>query len=87
MAGRLTQPCRVQEEGLTGRKLLLAGANGHLARCREGTGGIRIGELRASSRGNTEDSSVIRIQLGESVSQREVEALVKSSCLTLGLRW
>ena len=43
MAERLTQPCRVQEEGPMGRKLLLAGANGPPAGGCEGTGGIRIG--------------------------------------------
>ncbi len=61
MGESLNQPRRVQEEGPTGCKLLLYGKKVPLARGCDGTVGISIGQLRASSRGNTEDASVIRI--------------------------
>ncbi len=43
MGGSLNQPCRVQDDGPTGCKLLFPGANNPLARGDAGTGGIRIG--------------------------------------------
>ncbi len=57
----LTQPCRVQDDGPTGCKLLLYRKNSLIVIRVDGTVRISIGYLRASSRGNTEDASVIRI--------------------------
>ncbi len=61
MDASLTQPCRVQDEGLMGCKLLFYGKKISDVSGFDGTVGISIGQLRASSRGNTEDASVIRI--------------------------
>ena len=60
MGEGLNQPSRVPDEGLMGRRRLLRGDSGGDASPCEGTPRIRIGQLRASSRGNTEDPSVIR---------------------------
>ncbi len=57
----LTQPCRVQDDGPMGCKLLLYGKKPPDVSGIDGTVRISIGLLRASSRGNTEDASVIRI--------------------------
>ncbi len=57
----LNQPCRVQDDSPMGCKLLLYGKNSLYVYRVDGTVRIRIGYLRASSRGNTEDPSVIRI--------------------------
>ena len=43
MGGSLNQPCRVEEGGLEGRKLLLTGSSGAHAWAYERTGGISIG--------------------------------------------
>ncbi len=61
MGASLIQPCRVQDDGPMGCKLLLYGKKPSLVSEADGTVRIRIGQLRASSRGNTEDPSVIRI--------------------------
>ena len=61
MGATLIQPCRVQDDGPMGCKLLLAGKKPSDVSEVDGTRRIRIGYLRASSRGNTEDPSVIRI--------------------------
>ena len=51
----------MKDEGPMGRKLLLYGKKPLDASRVDGTLRIRVGELRASSRGNTKDPSVIRI--------------------------
>ena len=61
MAERLNQPCRVREDGPMGCKPLLLGSNKEHVCFDESTQRISIGYVRASSRGNTEDASVIRI--------------------------
>ncbi len=61
MDASLNQPCRVEDEGLLGCKLLLLGKKITVSTVTDGTQGISTGELRASSRGNTEGASVIRI--------------------------
>ncbi len=61
MDASLTQPCRVQDDCPMGCKLLLLGKKPLLVSGADGTKRISIGQLRASSRGNTEDASVIRI--------------------------
>jgi len=43
MGGSLNQPCRVQDDGPTGCKLLLRGKNNPLVRGDAGTARIRIG--------------------------------------------
>ncbi len=60
MGASLIQPCRVQDDGPMDCKLLLYGKKPWLVSQIDGTVRIRIGYLRASSRGNTEDPSVIR---------------------------
>ena len=60
MGASLNQPCRVQEEASMVCKLLLYRKKHPHVWGLDGTVRIRIGELRASSRGNTEDPSVIR---------------------------
>ena len=61
MDASLNQPCRVQDEGAMHCKLLLYEGKFRYVYLFESIVRIRIGELRASSRGNTEDPSVIRI--------------------------
>ncbi len=61
MDASLNQPCRVQEDSLMGCKLLLYRNKPPFVKGAEGTVRIRTGQLRASSRGNTEGPSVIRI--------------------------
>ena len=61
MDGSLNQPCRVQEDGSMSCKLLLYEGKRRYVYLPESIVRIRIGELRASSLGNTEDPSVIRI--------------------------
>ena len=61
MDASLNQPCRVQEDGSMSCKLLLYEGKPGYEYPAESIIRIRIGELRASSRGNTEDPSVIRI--------------------------
>ncbi len=61
MEETLNQPCRVQEDGLMGCKLLLYRNKSPFVNGAEGTVRISTGQLRASSRGNTEGASVIRI--------------------------
>ncbi len=61
MGGSLNQPSRVKEEGAEHRKLLLSGNKDRYEYVEEGTRRKNIGYIRASSRGNTEDASVIRI--------------------------
>ena len=61
MGESLNQPSRVREDGPKDCKPLLSGSkDGHVWQG-ESTRRKSIGELRASSRGNTEDASVIRI--------------------------
>ncbi len=43
MEATLTQPCRVQEDGPTGCKLLLSGKNPQFVNWVDGTGGISTG--------------------------------------------
>ena len=57
----LLQLCRVQDDSPTGCKLLLYRKKNPDVSGLDGTVRIRIGYLRASSRGNTEGSSVFRI--------------------------
>ena len=61
MGGSLNQPSSVRDDGLLGCKPLLQGIKCRYAYRFAGTLRISIGELRASSRGNTEDAGVIRI--------------------------
>ena len=61
MGARLNQPSSVQEDGPMGCKLLSVGNNSSVVTDVAGTVIRRTGSFRASSRGNTEDASVIRI--------------------------
>ncbi len=60
MGASLIQPCRVQDDGPMDCKLLLYEKKHSNVLELDGIVRIRIGKLRASSRGNTEDPSVIR---------------------------
>ena len=61
MGESLNQPSRVKDYGPMGLKLLLYRGKDMYVYIFASTLRIRIGYLRASSRGNTEDPSVIRI--------------------------
>ena len=77
MGESLNQPSRVREDGPTDCKPLLSG-NKERHACRgECTRRKSIGYLRASSRGNTEDASVIRIYWVYRVRRRRVKPVVK----------
>eukprot|EP01025_Chloroclados_australasicus_P057779 TRINITY_DN7217_c0_g1_i6.p1 TRINITY_DN7217_c0_g1~~TRINITY_DN7217_c0_g1_i6.p1 ORF type:complete len:125 (+),score=0.86 TRINITY_DN7217_c0_g1_i6:103-477(+) len=77
MGEGLIQPCRVREDGPTGRKPLLYGKKPVHVWTVDGTVRIRTGQLRASSRGNTEDASVIRNHWVQRVRRRAVKSGVK----------
>ncbi len=57
----LNQPSRVQDDGPMGCKLLFYAKKPTNVLVADGSVGISTGQLRASSRGNTEGASVIRI--------------------------
>ena len=61
MGESLNQPSSVRDDGPMGCKPLLIGNKERHVWCVACTFRISIGYFRASSRGNTEDASVIRI--------------------------
>eukprot|EP01023_Acetabularia_acetabulum_P064833 TRINITY_DN84_c0_g1_i8.p4 TRINITY_DN84_c0_g1~~TRINITY_DN84_c0_g1_i8.p4 ORF type:complete len:123 (+),score=18.81 TRINITY_DN84_c0_g1_i8:477-845(+) len=85
MGESLIQPSRVQEDCPMGCKLLLYRKKTPNALGTDGTVRISIGQLRASSRGNTEGASVVRIYWAQSECRRFVKSGVKSQGPTLEL--
>eukprot|EP01023_Acetabularia_acetabulum_P064826 TRINITY_DN84_c0_g1_i11.p2 TRINITY_DN84_c0_g1~~TRINITY_DN84_c0_g1_i11.p2 ORF type:complete len:125 (+),score=7.19 TRINITY_DN84_c0_g1_i11:477-851(+) len=85
MGESLIQPSRVQEDCPMGCKLLLYRKKTPNALGTDGTVRISIGQLRASSRGNTEGASVIRIHWVQRVRRRACKSVVKSYRLTVEL--
>eukprot|EP01022_Parablepharisma_sp_SALTPOND_P023619 TRINITY_DN5033_c0_g1_i4.p2 TRINITY_DN5033_c0_g1~~TRINITY_DN5033_c0_g1_i4.p2 ORF type:complete len:125 (-),score=1.04 TRINITY_DN5033_c0_g1_i4:64-438(-) len=85
MEETLTQPCRVKDDGPMGCRLLFCFKKQPYVYGFDGRAGISIGQLRASSRGNTEGASVIRIHWVQSVRRRVGKSEVKARSLTVEL--